>query len=91
MFLHCDVRTCTAITAYTIDVSLFLGLFHLVIVGDVADVSVVHAAPIFRVEVCRLLSLYLYKYGVGIGVSIPPVPFQNRMLYIHINLTTYTF
>jgi hypothetical protein len=35
------------------DVNSVLGLFHLADLGDVADVSEVHAACIFRVKVCR--------------------------------------
>jgi hypothetical protein len=63
-----------------------------VLVGDVADVSAVLAASIFRIEVCRLLSFCVYNYGVGIGALIPaPVAFQNRVIYIDINLPTYTF
>jgi hypothetical protein len=33
-----------------------LGLLQHVVVGDVADVSEVHAASTFRVKVCRLVS-----------------------------------
>jgi hypothetical protein len=40
-----------------IDVDFVLGLLHRVDVSDAADVSKVHAASIFRVEVCRLMSL----------------------------------
>jgi hypothetical protein len=36
---------------------VFLGLLHHVDVGDVADVSDVRAASVFRVEICRLVSL----------------------------------
>jgi hypothetical protein len=33
---------------------LFWGFFHLVDVSDVADLSGVHAASIFRIEVCKM-------------------------------------
>jgi hypothetical protein len=43
-----------------IDVKYVLKLFHRVVVGDVAEVSEVHAASIFRVDVCRLVSCFVY-------------------------------
>jgi hypothetical protein len=44
----------------TFDVNSVLGLLHHVVVGSVVDVSEVHSASIFRVEVCRLVSYYVY-------------------------------
>jgi hypothetical protein len=45
---------------HIIDVNSVLGLLHRVVVGDVTDVSDVHVASIFRVDVCRLMSLCIY-------------------------------
>jgi hypothetical protein len=42
------------------DVNYVLGFLHFVVVDDVADVSKVHAASIFRVEVCVLVSFCVY-------------------------------
>lgn len=38
-----------------------LGLLRIVVVGDFADVSEVHVASIFRVEVCSLVSSCKYS------------------------------
>jgi hypothetical protein len=35
-------------------------LLHSVGVGNVADVSEMHVASIFRIKVCRLVSFYVY-------------------------------
>jgi hypothetical protein len=43
-----------------IDVNYVLGLLHSMIVGDVPDLSEVHAASIFKVEVCRFMSSCVY-------------------------------
>jgi hypothetical protein len=43
-----------------IEVNSVLGLLHRVVVGDVVDVSEVHAGSIFIVEVCRLMSCGVY-------------------------------
>jgi hypothetical protein len=40
-----------------LDVDSVRELLHRVVVGDIATVSEVHAASIFKVEVCRLVSL----------------------------------
>jgi hypothetical protein len=45
-----------------IDVGCVLGLLHRVDVGNVADVSEVHAPSIFSVEVWRLVSFYIPIY-----------------------------
>jgi hypothetical protein len=50
-------------------------------VGDVADVSEVHATVIFRVELCRLLSIYITLFRKGTGeVGIVPrlVRYEQR-------------
>jgi hypothetical protein len=36
------------------DVNLVFGCLHLVGVGSVAEISEVHAASVFRIEVCRV-------------------------------------
>jgi hypothetical protein len=48
----------------TVDVSSVLGWLYCVAVGNVANVSEVHAAFIFRVEVCRVGEfLCIKRYG----------------------------
>lgn len=42
-----------------INVNSVVGLFHHVVVGNVASVFEIHAAPIFWDEVCRLLSPFV--------------------------------
>jgi hypothetical protein len=44
-----------------IDVDFILGLLHYVDVDDVGDISKIHSASIFRVQVCRLVSFYVYS------------------------------
>jgi hypothetical protein len=44
------------------DVNSVLGLLHRVLVGDVVDVSEVHAASIFRVKVSYILSIDVCNY-----------------------------
>jgi hypothetical protein len=41
------------------DVNYNHGLIKGVDVGDAADVSGVHATSIFRIEVCRVVTLYI--------------------------------
>jgi hypothetical protein len=50
---------CEVLPTFVFDVNSVVGLLHHVVVGDVTDVLEVHAAPIFRVKVCRLLSFFL--------------------------------
>jgi hypothetical protein len=50
-----------------IAVNSVLGLLYHVNVGDVADISEVHALSIFSVEVCRLVSFFVY---IGIYIYI---------------------
>jgi hypothetical protein len=68
-------------------VNSVLALLHRVVVGDVASVSEVRAASIFRVEVCMLVSFCVYitlcfrkRKGdrVGIGASPRPVGTVDR-------------
>jgi hypothetical protein len=63
---HCTLnlsnRTSKARTvAMFIDVNSVPGLLYRVVVGDVADVSEVPIASIFRVEVFRLVSCCVYR------------------------------
>jgi hypothetical protein len=43
-----------------IDVNSVLGLLHLVVVDDVANISELHAASFFRVKVCWLVNCCVY-------------------------------
>lgn len=44
------------------DVNFVLGLLHRAVLGDVADVSEVHVASIFRVEVLYVLPIKACNY-----------------------------
>jgi hypothetical protein len=48
-------------TYWEIGVNSILRLLQLVDFGDIADISEVRAASIFRAEVCRLVIFFVYK------------------------------
>jgi uncharacterized Tic20 family protein len=43
-----------------VDVNFVFVLLHHVVLGDVADVSEINAISIFRIRICRLVSLCVY-------------------------------
>jgi hypothetical protein len=57
---HSKAPALVKFTVALTDVNSVLGFLRSVDVGEVADVSVVHVATIFRVEVCKVSELYIY-------------------------------
>jgi hypothetical protein len=59
---HSKAAALVNFTSALTDVNSVLGFLHPLEVGDLADVSVLHIAIIFGVEVCKVSELYIYIY-----------------------------